>query len=136
MKPFRRIACKCKWVAFGAIAAAAALAIAGCSGGQTVPPYTIISGGNPAAGKQVIVEKGCGACHVIPGIYTARGLVGPPLFFFSRRTMIAGELPNTPDNLERWLKDPKLVEPGTAMPDLGLTDQQTRDITAYLYTLR
>lgn len=84
----------------------------------------------------MIVAKGCGSCHTIPGIYTARGLVGPPLMFFSRRTMIAGELPNTPDNLVRWIRDPKLVEPGTAMPDLGLTDREARDVAAYLYTLR
>ena len=56
--------------------------------------------------------------------------------FFSRRTMIAGELPNSPDNLVRWIKDPELVEPGTAMPDLGLTDSEARDVAAYLYTLR
>jgi cytochrome c1 len=72
---------------------------------------------------------------VIPGIHAANGLVGPPLYFFSRRTMIAGELPNTPDNLVRWIMNPPSVEPGTAMPDLGLSDQQARDAAAYLYTL-
>jgi cytochrome c1 len=91
--------------------------------------------GNPHRGRQLIVSYGCGACHVIPGIYTARGLVGPPLYFFSRRTIIAGELPNTPDNLVRWLRHPTAVEPGTAMPDLGLNQQQAQDIAAYLYTL-
>lgn len=108
---------------------------AGCDGGQEPLPYTIAVGGNANQGKAAIVSKGCGSCHVIPGIRGARGLVGPPLFFWSRRTMIAGELPNTPDNLIRWIKDPKAVEPGTAMPDLGLTDQQARDVAAYLYTL-
>jgi cytochrome c len=82
------------------------------------------------------MSKGCGSCHVIPGIHNAKGLVGPPLMFFSRRTMIAGELPNSPENLVRWLKDPPSVEPGTAMPDLGLTDKQAQDVAAYLYTLR
>jgi cytochrome c1 len=56
--------------------------------------------------------------------------------YFSRRTMIAGELPNSPDNLVRWLRNPKAVESGTAMPDLGLSDDQAHDIAAYLYTLR
>ena len=46
----------------------------------------------PGHGKQLIQSYGCGSCHTIPGIYTARGTVGPPLMFFSRRTMIAGEL--------------------------------------------
>lgn len=112
------------------------LAVAGCTGGQSVTPYEVTAGGNAAHGRQVIVEKGCGACHTIPGIYTARGLVGPPLYFFSRRTMIAGELPNSPDNLVRWIQNPKSVEPNTDMPDLGLSDQQARDVAAYLYTLR
>lgn len=135
MKPARKFARDYRLAGLLALAIAG-LAAVGCTGGQSIPPYTITPGGNPKQGKRIIEEKGCGSCHVIPGIYTARGLVGPPLFFFSRRTMIAGELPNTPENLERWLKDPKLIEPGTAMPDLGLTDQQTRDVTAYLYTLR
>jgi cytochrome c1 len=63
-------------------------------------------------------------------------MVGPPLDFFSRRTMIAGELPNTPDNLVRWIENPPSVEAGTAMPKLGLSDEQARDVAAYLYTLR
>lgn len=112
------------------------LAIAGCTGGQSIPPYEVTAGGNAAHGRRVIESKGCGACHTIPGIYTARGLVGPPLSFFSRRSMIAGELPNSPANLVRWIENPKSVEPKTDMPDLGLTDQQARDVAAYLYTLR
>lgn len=115
---------------------AACAAAAGCSGGQALLPYTVATGGNPRQGKKLIESYGCGSCHTIPGIYTARGVVGPPLFFFSRRTMIAGELPNSPDNLVRWLRNPALVEPGTAMPNLKLSEQQARDVAAYLYTLR
>ena len=131
----RRQTYLCGLAAGVVLLAALCLASAGCSGGQSPGPYTVSAGGNSVQGKAVIESKGCGACHVIPGISQARGLVGPPLYFFSRRTMIAGELPNTPENLVRWIKDPKQVEPGTAMPDLGLTDQQARDVAAYLYTL-
>lgn len=92
--------------------------------------------GNPAHGKVLIQRYGCGSCHVIPGIDTAHGMVGPPLFFYSRRTVIAGELPNTPDNLTRWIMSPPAIEPETAMPNLGVTNTQARDITAYLYTLQ
>jgi cytochrome c1 len=63
-------------------------------------------------------------------------MVGPPLTSWSRRTFIAGEVPNTPDNLVRWLRNPRAIEPGTAMPALGLDDRQARDVAAYLYTLR
>jgi cytochrome c len=113
-----------------------ALILAGCTGGHAVRAYSIAAGGSAPAGKQVIESYNCGACHTIPGIHDAHGVVGPPLMFFSRRTMIAGELPNNPENLVRWIMNPKSVEPGTAMPDLGLTDQQAHDAAAYLYTLR
>ncbi|HET9100187.1 MAG TPA: c-type cytochrome [Acidobacteriaceae bacterium] len=117
------------------LAATCVIAV-GCTGGQTLPTYTVSVGGNAMHGRRVIESKGCGSCHTIPGIHNANGVVGPPLMFFSRRTMIAGELPNSPENLVRWLKNPPSVEPGTDMPDLGLTDQQANDVAAYLYTLR
>jgi len=107
-----------------------------CTGGKVTRAYTVAVEGNPLHGKQLIQSYGCGSCHIIPGIRTARGLVGPPLTLFARRTMIAGELPNSPDNLARWLKDPAAVEPKTAMPNLGLTSQQAHDVAAYLYTLQ
>ena len=72
-------------------------------------------------GKELITRLGCGSCHEIPGIKGADGLVGPPLTKFGRRQIIAGQLGNTPENLVRWLMDPKEVEPGTDMPDLGIT---------------
>lgn len=110
--------------------------LSGCIGGQSTGTYHAAAAGNPHRGKQLIVSYGCGSCHTIPGIYTARGVVGPPLYFFGRRTMIAGELPNTGDNLVRWLRNPRAVEPGTAMPNLGLNQNQAQDIAAYLDTLQ
>jgi cytochrome c1 len=111
---------------------AATGALGGCTGGQQARTYSAAIPGNSHQGRQLIVSYGCGSCHTIPGIYQARGVVGPPLYFFGRRTMIAGELPNTPDNLVRWLRDPRSVEPGTAMPMLGLSQEQAQDIAAYL----
>jgi cytochrome c len=63
-------------------------------------------------------------------------MVGPPLTMFARRAYIAGQLPNEPDNLIRWIRDPQAVEPGTAMPSLGVEPAVARDMAAYLYTLR
>jgi cytochrome c1 len=60
-------------------------------------------------------------------------MVGPPLSDFARRTYIAGNLFNTPDNLVAWIRSPDSVEPGTVMPTLGVTEQEARDISAYLY---
>ncbi len=115
---------------------AASMTLAGCTGGEVTRTYSVALGGDPQHGKQLIQAYGCGACHTIPGVHGARGVVGPPLMFFARRTMIAGELPNSPDNLVRWIENPAAVEPKTAMPNLGLTDQQAHDVAAYLYTLR
>ena len=114
-------------------------ALAGCRGND--PTYAVgysphVDGGDARRGREVIAGVGCGSCHTIPGVTGAKGLVGHPLLWWSRRTFIAGELPNTPENLVRWIRSPQSVEAHTAMPALGLSEQQARDAAAYLYTLR
>ena len=111
-------------------------AIIGCDAGKDKRAYSVSSIGDPRHGKELIEGYGCGGCHLIPGIHAARGMVGPPLIYLGQRTMIAGELPNTPENLARWIENPKAVEPNTAMPNLGLREDQAYDVAAYLYTLR
>jgi cytochrome c1 len=73
---------------------------------------------------------------MIPGIDDAQGTVGPPLLYFGRRTFIAGEVANTSASLVQWIEAPQSIEAATAMPNLGVTESQARDIAAYLYTLR
>ncbi len=93
-------------------------------------------------GRATIVTYRCAECHTIPGIsgskgeQDAKGVVGPPLASLSRRTYIAGNFPNTPDNLVHWIVSPQTMKPKTAMPTLGLTESQARDVAAYLYTLK
>lgn len=108
----------------------------GCDAGNAPRAVKGSTMGDAQHGKQLIASYGCGACHMIPGVHAARGKVGPPLLFFAERTMIAGELPNTPGNLEKWIQHPKQVEPNTAMPELGVNADEAKDIAAYLYTLR
>jgi cytochrome c len=95
-----------------------------------------MTGGDPATGQVKIRNYGCQACHTIPGVSGADAWVGPPLMHWSKRVYIAGELPNTPENLTKWIQHPPQIEPKTAMPDMGVTEQDSRDIAAYLYTLR
>lgn len=109
--------------------------VAACDGGSEAGSAHV-PGGAAARGAAVMDEFGCGGCHTIPGVNGASGMVGPPLASWSRRSYIAGNLPNTPENLIRWVMDPHMVEPGTAMPDVGLEEQQARDVAAYLYTLQ
>ncbi|MEZ0168665.1 cytochrome c oxidase assembly protein [Microvirga sp. TS319] len=118
------------------------LVVAGCeevTGVQSpsnVTPVPASFDGDPGRGAVVIAQTGCGSCHTIPGITGANGLVGPPLTQMGRRIYVAGLLRNTPDNMVTWLRDPQVVVPGNAMPNMGLQDQQARDIAAYLYTLQ
>jgi cytochrome c1 len=96
----------------------------------------ITGGGNPSNGRELIRRYGCHGCHTIPGIRDAKGVVGPPLDHLPQRIYLAGELPNTTENLMRWIQHPHQVHPRTAMPEMGVTDQDARDISAYLYTLK
>ncbi|MBX3013461.1 MAG: c-type cytochrome [Caldilineaceae bacterium] len=101
-----------------------------------VPSYSRVADGDPERGVQALRAYGCGACHAIPGVPGAVAYVGPPLDAWAERHYIAGTLVNTPDNLIQWLRDPQAIEPGTAMPNLAVTEQDARDMSAYLYTLR
>jgi mono/diheme cytochrome c family protein len=94
-----------------------------------------VPGGNAEKGAVFIAQNGCGSCHIIPGIKDATGIVGPPLEKMARRAVIAGVMPNTPGNMMAWISDPQAIVPGNAMPDLGLSADEVRDITAYIYTL-
>ena len=96
----------------------------------------LTGGGNARLGRTEIRKYGCNTCHEIPGVPGARGLIGPRLDGIGQRYYIAGELPNTPENLMLWIEHPRQVEPHTAMPEMGVTEQDSRDIAAYLYTLR
>jgi cytochrome c2 len=91
------------------------------------------SSGNRYAGKALLNSYGCAACHRIRGLREHEGQSGPPLERIAFRNYLAGVLPNTPDNLVRWIRQPRVVSPGTAMPDLGVNAAEARDMAAYLY---
>jgi len=109
----------------------------GCRGSFGTPPYVPVqTGGDAGRGEQAILDRHCGACHAIPGIQGAKGVVAAPLTQFALRTYIAGQVPNTPQNLVRWIQDPHDIDRGNAMPALGIGEAEARDMAAYLYTLR
>jgi cytochrome c1 len=123
--------------ALAVIVVGIALAVAACSGTDTGEAGSrIVRGASPSAGKTQIVRYGCGACHQIPGIKEANGLVAPPLIHFGKRGTIAGHFANTPDNLINWLDNPQAMLPGNDMPDLGVTRDEARNIAAYLESLQ
>jgi putative membrane protein len=93
-------------------------------------------GGDASAGRAKIRAYGCGSCHRIPGVREAHGTVGPSLAGIASRSYVAGKLPNNPDNLMAWILDPQAFDSATAMPNVGVSRRDVRDIAAYLYTLR
>jgi cytochrome c len=92
--------------------------------------------GNVANGKQLVQQYGCTSCHEVPNVTGPKGMVGPSLEHIGSRQIIAGKLPNTPDNLISYLQNPQSADPANAMPNLGLTPEQSRDIASFLYTLK
>jgi cytochrome c1 len=95
-----------------------------------------LTGGRVRQGPAAVGKYGCSTCHTIPDIAGATGTVGPPLERIAIRQYLGGHLPNTPDNMLKWIQHPQTIDPQNVMPDLGVTDQDARDIAALLYTLR
>lgn len=117
--------------------AVALCAVAACGTGNSDEyDAATIAHGSPHRGHHLIMQYGCGSCHTIPGVAGATATVGPPLAGIARRSYIGGVLTNTPDHLREWIMDPPKVDSNTAMPNMGVSAQDARDISAYLYTLR
>ena len=108
----------------------------GCSAMPHEQDVRSLTGGDPFRGRELIRGYGCDSCHTIPGVETADANVGPPLTKVARRTYLAGHIQNTPVNMMLWIQHPRALDPNTAMPEMGVTEPDSKDITAYLFTLR
>ncbi|GMM92260.1 hypothetical protein MTsN3n11_05620 [Qipengyuania sp. MTN3-11] len=86
-------------------------------------------------GREAIERVGCAACHEIPGIAWPKGRTGPSLVGFDDIGPIAGALPNTPKNLAAFVRNAPVARPGSAMPAMPLSEEEARDVAAYLYGL-
>jgi cytochrome c len=93
-------------------------------------------GNSPQNAPDLMIKYGCPTCHVIPKVPGAVGKVGPSLDTLSQRSYLAGSLPNTPENLIRWIMHPQKYRPGTAMPEMGVTEQDARMIASFLQSVR
>ena len=108
------------------------LALAACSGaGET--RTRAVPAGDPERGLEIMREAGCGACHAIPGLDWPRGQVGPPLHGMGERALIGSGLPNRPATLIPYLMNAPDVDPGSAMPPMPITEEEARDVAAWLY---
>jgi mono/diheme cytochrome c family protein len=122
-----------------------ALVASGLSAPSTPPPQFAPTthdalgqamGGDPDRGRYVLLQYGCITCHDIPGVVGAAIPVGPPLDGMALRSFIGGVIPNTAGNMVRWLLAPQQFVPDGAMPNLGVTERDARDMAAYLESLR
>jgi len=87
-------------------------------------------------GRQVVESAPCALCHTVQGSQASASL-GPDLTHLgSRRTLAAATLPNTPENLGRWIVDPQTIKPGNPMPANRLSAEDLRAAVAYLESLR
>jgi cytochrome c len=112
---------------------AIAVSLAAC---DATPPRAREDARLAAEGRQVVLAAGCGACHVIPGVPGATGLVGPPLAGLDRRVYLAGRIPNTAANLAAWIRDPQRFVPATAMPPTHLSRADADAVAAFLLVRR
>ncbi len=115
------------------VAAASILMLTACDGvdveRQSMP------GADAGRGRETIVLVGCGVCHTIPGVSWPKGRVGPALAGFGSRALIAGRISNEPATLPGFIRNAPAFAPGVGMPPMPLTDQEARDVAAYLYSL-
>lgn len=88
-------------------------------------------------GRATFLSQTCASCHTVAGT-EAQGKVGPDLTHFGSRSAIgSGEVTNTPQNLEAWIRDPASIKPGVLMPGYTrLDEQQIKALVAYLEGLK
>jgi cytochrome c2 len=107
-------------------------ALGACS--KQPPTSEPLTGGNPRVGQQLVARYGCAACHEIKGIAHADSKVGPSLTGIRDSSYVGGVMPNSAANLVRWIMHPRAYSPNTAMPELGVSEAEARDMAAYLYS--
>jgi cytochrome c551/c552 len=92
-----------------------------------------MSAATEAIEDEVLLRQyACHACHRIDGVVGPTTYVGPPLAEWHRRKYVAGELPNTYDNLTAFIMSPQASSPGSLMPDLAVPEAHARRIAAFL----
>lgn len=93
----------------------------------------------PAGGRgvELFLANGCGACHAVRGTEAA-GTIGPDLTHIgSRRTVGAGILDNTAENLARFIAETEKIKPGSRMPSYNMLPREdVAAIAAYLGSLK
>ncbi|MBC7983579.1 MAG: cytochrome c [Candidatus Obscuribacterales bacterium] len=83
-------------------------------------------------GDMLLRQYACHSCHRIQGITGPQTYVGPALMNWPQRKFIAGVVPNTRDNLIKWIQDPQAVSHQTLMPNLDVPEAHAGEMATYL----
>lgn len=95
--------------------------------------------GDATRGRALLEDKRCGSCHRFTGVeplpMTAPPSLSPDVL--ARGMKLAPDLALTRDRfvkarLVEWIANPRQLKPDTAMPTLDVTDEQARDMAAYI----
>lgn len=90
----------------------------------------------PNRGPELIQQYGCTTCHIIPGV-EGHGAIGPDLTGIGSRPKFSNDkVPNTPENLARFIHEPASLNPSSSMPALNIPDADAHEIAEYLRTLK
>lgn len=91
---------------------------------------------NSGHAQQLIAQYGCNSCHVIPGA-PGHASIGPSLEGVGARAAISNDkVPNTPENLAKFIREPASLNPTSSMPALNMPADDAETIAAYLSTLK
>ncbi|MDO5629055.1 MAG: cytochrome c [Mobilicoccus sp.] len=114
------------------------LFLGGFGSNQDRPPTVTVPltmpDGDPEAGRVKVAHYGCASCHAVPGVPSVADGVGPALHDLDTRLYLAGQIPHRPEELIRWIRTPQDMIPGSLMPNTPMSEQDARDIAAYLYS--
>lgn len=113
--------------------ALACSSLAACDGPPDRTPT--LGDADSQRGRELVIANGCTACHAFPDVAWPRGRLGPSLESFGAQGLIAGQLPNQPGVLMQFVRNAPAFVPGSAMPAFPMSDQDARDVTAYLLQL-
>ncbi|MGA9408003.1 MAG: c-type cytochrome, partial [Bacteroidota bacterium] len=97
-------------------------------------PEGSYKGGSVEKGKEHFDNFGCKACHVMGEDLRVRNARESSYDIAPELTHAGGKL--QPDWIFDWIKNPRHYNPTTKMPSLRLTDQEARDIVAYIMTMK
>lgn len=88
-------------------------------------------------GAALFLASGCGACHAVRGTQAA-GTIGPDLSRIGgRRFLAAATVPNTAENLARFVAEPAALKPGSLMPPFAIFSGEARQaLASYLASLK